>query len=60
MSAWEVPLRTRASVELFTLGQSSLSKASLPTDTSFASPDHLELKPSIPPLWVHSFGLDYQ
>ena len=39
-----------------------LRKASLPTDTSPArpSPAHLGLKPGIPPLEVHSFGLEYK
>lgn len=37
-----------------------LRKASLPTDIFPArpSPAHLGLKPGIPPLEVHSFGLD--
>lgn len=39
-----------------------LRKASLPTDISPArpSPAHLGLKPGIPPLEVHFFGLEYK
>lgn len=39
-----------------------MKKASLPTDTSPAcpAPARLGLKLGIPPLWIHSFGLEYK